>query len=510
MHISMIQLPLSFLVVLLSVAAFLLLPETIPAGGGFGFDGVTYARMVVEVESMIATGELSTYYSQRILPALLVKTGLWVLDLPTSPENIISGFRVLNFSLLSICVLLWFAIAKELKLSTFAYWIGFIGLFACFPNAKQVFYYPVLTDTFAFFIGCALALAYLRKNLILVAIISLVGSFAWQMSAQLGVLLLLSFMVNFKYQAYALEPRLTQVKFFKISLYRFAVYGFLLASLILIALSVSPVDLGILLRGRSFAIDPILRLLTNLPAILLVALALICLLELLLRAKLTIVNDKMIWIYSFVLIAALLFTSKFVISQIGNPDMPQPDMGMIKLVVAMLVGRVTQGMVLLPLVSHFIYYGPVIILLLLLWPLAVKQAFAVGPGALIVLAMFVTLSIFSESRFTLMLWPFVVMVVALASEKIYFQKKAKVLFFSIAILLSKTWLEINQADWPQPDNALLDAWPKSLYFSHHGPWMNWDFYFLQGLFTLFCILVFSWLFSSTPTKFLSFRIRTTN
>jgi hypothetical protein len=511
MQVPLLTLPLSFLAIALTGIAFLVLPETIPAGGGFGYDGVTYAKMVAEIESMIATNELSTYYAQRILPALLVKSGLWLFDLPASPENIILGFRVLNFSLLAACALFWFAIARELKLSTFAYWVGFAGLFACFPNAKQAFYYPVLTDTFAFFIGCALALAYLKKNLLSIAIISLVGSFAWQMSAQLGVLLLLSFLVSFQSQILDIGLAQFRIKIFKVSLYRLIIFGFLFASLTLGVLLALSVDLGLLLRGRSFAVDPFKRLLTNLPTIFMVAFGLAYVLECLLSAKPKLSVDKKLWLYSFVLVAALFLTSKFVISQIGNPDMPQPGGGgMIGLLIAMLVGRVSEGMVLLPLVSHFVYYGPVILLLLLAWPLVVQQAFALGAGFVVVITMFSVLSIFSESRFTFMLWPFVVLVVASASEKISFSRLAKVFFFGLAVFLSKIWLQLNQAEWPQPDYALLNAWPKSLYFSHLGPWMNWDFYVLQGLFALLCILVFSWFFSSSPVSSLSFGRRFSN
>lgn len=45
------------------VIVFLVNPETIPAGNGFGYDGVTYAGMVANLDQMIANGELSSYYA---------------------------------------------------------------------------------------------------------------------------------------------------------------------------------------------------------------------------------------------------------------------------------------------------------------------------------------------------------------------------------------------------------------------------------------------------------------
>jgi hypothetical protein len=43
------------------------------AGLGSGMDGVTYARMVRDLPGMIARGELSTYYAQRVLSSATVR-----------------------------------------------------------------------------------------------------------------------------------------------------------------------------------------------------------------------------------------------------------------------------------------------------------------------------------------------------------------------------------------------------------------------------------------------------
>ncbi len=60
---------MTFLILALGVFNFYF-GEVIPAGGGFGWDGITYEAMVRNLGGMISDGQLSNYYAQRILPSL--------------------------------------------------------------------------------------------------------------------------------------------------------------------------------------------------------------------------------------------------------------------------------------------------------------------------------------------------------------------------------------------------------------------------------------------------------
>src|SRR5450759_2625136 len=67
--------------------------EKVPAGGGFGWDGVLYADMVRNLDSMISGGQLSSYHAQRILPSAIVRSMLLFSEVSMSDTNIIRGFE---------------------------------------------------------------------------------------------------------------------------------------------------------------------------------------------------------------------------------------------------------------------------------------------------------------------------------------------------------------------------------------------------------------------------------
>ncbi|MBC7489927.1 MAG: hypothetical protein H7240_08175 [Glaciimonas sp.] len=75
--------------------------EKVPAGGGFGWDGVYYAEMVRNLDSMINGGQLNSYYTQRILPSAVVRGILLFSGASMSDANIIRGFEVYNSALLT-------------------------------------------------------------------------------------------------------------------------------------------------------------------------------------------------------------------------------------------------------------------------------------------------------------------------------------------------------------------------------------------------------------------------
>lgn len=114
------------------------------------------------------------------------------LGLPLDASHIIAGFQILNILLIMASLGFWMAIAKRIAITRAAYWIGIAGLFLMFPNARQALYYPVTTDTFALMTGLALVWAQVTGRLGVLALFAIVGSFAWQTSSLVGVILLMS------------------------------------------------------------------------------------------------------------------------------------------------------------------------------------------------------------------------------------------------------------------------------------------------------------------------------
>ncbi len=121
--------------------------DKIPAGGGLGYDGTTYGYMVKHLDSILLNGELSPYYTHRIMVPAIVHGMLKLVGATLTDFNIIRAFEVYNLFLLMVATWIWKRISDRSSLSLAGRWIGFAGLFLSFMGSKMVFYYPVLTDT---------------------------------------------------------------------------------------------------------------------------------------------------------------------------------------------------------------------------------------------------------------------------------------------------------------------------------------------------------------------------
>lgn len=184
-----------------------------------------------------------------------------------------------------------------------------------------------------------------------------------------------------------------------------------------------------------------------------------------------------------VLVATVQIIPGMILREISNPALLPPGIvadGYTEILAQLLVLRAREKLLLLSLVAHAVYYGPVFILLAILWRQVIAETVRFGAGFVVMVALFAALSVFAESRFTFLFWPFVVTVVAKVMSAARPGKIALVVFAVATAYFSKLWLRINQAEWPLPDLAGVFEWPKSIYFSHLGPFINGADYVKQG------------------------------
>ena len=168
--------------------------EKVPAGGGFGWDGVIYAKMVRNLDSMISGGQLSSYFSQRILPSFLVRSILLVSKIEMSNINIIRSFELYNLTLLVGACWIWKRVSDNFSLSLAGRWIGFSGIFINFQCSKQSFFNPVLTDVTALFISMLLLLFYTEKKSVALFLTTVIGAFVWPVVSIISGAFLLIFL----------------------------------------------------------------------------------------------------------------------------------------------------------------------------------------------------------------------------------------------------------------------------------------------------------------------------
>ncbi|WP_354078468.1 hypothetical protein [Bradyrhizobium sp. S3.5.5] len=474
-------------IVLVLGVSNLLFGEIVPAGGGFGWDGVTYADMVRRLGSMISNGQLSHYYSQRILPSVIVRSMLTVSGNDLSNQNIIRGFELLNLLALLLGVIIWKRMADLLSIGPSGQWIGFASLFLNYFATKNLMYYPVLTDGVALIVNLLLLLLYLERRALLILIVTIAGSFAWQLTGVYGAILLIS--LNLKLpDVQSVQLPLTpsdgmrndrQMRTFRlfVAIVAAAISIFVLASLTRAIKTGSQFhELGIFLTGA--------------PSLMIVVLALWILIGpvLLSRSPLAMLAD--VPLRFFLLAAAGLLIPHIAFTAISNPDVANPSgiFYVLKLIVFPMTGR---GKFLMPFLSATLLWGPAVLLVILRWKDVSAELRKLGVGPLGIVAATLPLVLVTESRFILGAWPSLVLGLALALNRSGVSNLFKYLFATLTILNTQLWLKFNIAPWEGNDYADLTEFPKQMYFLHYGPWMGWPAYLVQLPLWLFAAYLLS-------------------
>lgn len=490
--------------------------EKVPAGGGFGWDGVIYADMVRNIDSMIREGQLSSYYAQRILPSAIVRSMLLFSGASMSSINIIRGFELYNLILLVGACWAWKRVADTFSLSSSGRWIGFGGIFINFQCSKQAFYYPVLTDVTALFVAILLLLFYVKKKPITLFLTTIIGAFCWPVVSVCGALLLIFLKTELPKEVISPLSLTSTTK--SLSFPFFIKLGgivVLTLSIIgyLILIQKGPVSeqscnvfnnqyqtlanamppsiahlLELVRNGRNPCvlekfITRLEQFLTALPSLsgLFVVLAMLvgsrsfflAAIAALRRAQLSLVG---------LAIAAVLIPF-YIVKAISNPGIANPSS---LLLLIKLILLPPEGKFLLPIVTLTVFWGPTVLLLLLYWKAFCVQARKLGPGVVAILGFSLFLGLVGEPRFMTIAWPFLVLGIVLSLEVSNKKASFRYALTTLTVVYAQFWMRFNLAPWLPPDNAGLQEYPKQLYFMHYGLWMNWWAYIIQ-----FVILILS-------------------
>ncbi|MFT4116879.1 hypothetical protein [Bradyrhizobium sp.] len=464
----------------------ILFGETVPAGGGFGWDGVTYAEMVRRLGAMISDGELSRYYSQRILPSLIVKAMLALTGAEFSNQNIIRGFEILNLLSFVLGVVIWNRMADLLSLGQSGRWLGFASLFLNYFATKNLMYYAVLTDGLALLVSLLMLLLFLERRPLLLLAVTIAGSFVWQLTGFYGAVMLISLNLRLPDDASVRLPS-TAADWTPRDRHMRAFLMFVAAA----AAAVSIVVLLQLVAARKTGsvTHELGIFLTGAPSMIVVVLALWILIGPILlsrRAPLAMLADVPLRLY--LLAGAALLIPQIAFTLLSNPNVSNPSgmLYVLQLVVFPMTGR---GKFLMPFLSATLLWGPAVLLVMLRWKDVSAELHKIGLGPVFVVAITLPLVLVTESRFMLGGWPCLVLGLALALERSGISKPLLYLFAALTILNGQIWLKFNIAPWVGNDYADLTEFPKQMYFLHYGPWMGWPAYLVQ----LPLVLAAAWL-----------------
>lgn len=473
--------------------------EVVPAGGGFGWDGVTYANITKNFPSLLANGELSPYYAQRILPACVVRGMLLASGASFDNLSIIRGFQIYNLALLFLATFIWKRIANRLSITLSGRWLGFCGLFLSFNVSKVFFYYPVLTDQTAFVVGLLLLLYYLESRPVPLLIVTILGAFVWQVVSICGALLLL-----FPREKLPINCGGEAASGFNKpcghiticwgllwgGLLVVSVVGVLAGYFILLWIPADRVGQAIANHGVAWLVQRVgywcSRLFTGLPSLigLIGALWMLVGFPYCYRALLSNLNSIRL---SSILFTTIGFvTPAIIVHAISNPAVPKP-IGF-SLAEAFLLPPI--GKLLLPLVSLAAFWGPMTILICIKWSAFCKEAKLLGLGFVCVIAFNMLLALATEPRFVTLGWPFAVLGGVIAMEQSNKSRSFWWAFATLVVVYGQFWLKLNISPWTGGDSENLSEFPKQMVFMHYGVWMSTASYVLYGISV---ILSLAWL-----------------
>ena len=162
---------------------YILLGEVYPYNGGLTADGFVFSSFIPDFTKSFF---FDIYYVHRILPSLIISICLKLLTLNPSEQKIFLAFQILN--ILSIALSCYFlkSILILLKISLRNQLLAFTLFLLNFGVIKFPFYLPVMTDTFGLMLSTALLYYYLKNNLKLIVILTLLSAFCWPMSYYQG------------------------------------------------------------------------------------------------------------------------------------------------------------------------------------------------------------------------------------------------------------------------------------------------------------------------------------
>ena len=478
--------------------------EIVPVNGGLGWDGVNYAKMTHSIGSMISDGQLSNYYAQRILPSVIVRGLLLVTGASFSTINIIRGFELYNLVLLVATCWLWKRLAHNYSISLAGRWLGFSGLFLSYMGSKQVFFYPVLTDVTAFFVGMLLLIFYVEKRPLALLATAIVGALAWQVVGISGALLL--FFMRYDLPSEVLTPAPDQLLLDTDKFARKIMSWWTI--LLLVSIACVAVLAGVndyinnsrllpvwhsqrLIRRLIEFLVSLEQFFTGLPSLVAVVIALVMLVGSGLFFRVLCAESWKKRLPLVVFAVAALLIPRAIVWAISNPSVKNVSGMKLVLSIALLPPR---EKILLPIVTHIVYWGPLVMLLVIKWKEFCIEARKLGPGYMAIVALSLPLGLCTEPRFITCAWPFFVLGIVLVMEHASMSRSSKYVYSVFTIFYSQFWLPINSAPWT-PDHY---GGYNSLYFMHHGMFMVMDV--MPYIIYVICIsATFLWLADSLRT-----------
>ena len=458
------------------------LGEAIRVNQGLGFDGLLYGWLSFDFWGTVVDHGLTAERAGRILPSVIVGTSLRVVGVEVTPQSVFTAFRVLTIVMVVGVAVLWWAICRHVRLGVGAYWLGYLALFVNFMVLRQMFYVPVGTDAVTFFLATLLAYGFARRSQICMLLAAAPALYTAPTLSYFAIPLLLIPRGGGEVSDVPFEGRRRQSA---------QLFTLMCASL-LAGLSVYLLYGKALVPAQFVESVPPWRAAMPLSIAALAGFVTVGFWFLARAATTLRFRAAAKAISPLGAVALLVF---IVAAQQSYAAMATDPSG--KSLLELLTGdlgvivRGTNAPFCF-IVAHFAYFGPTVAMVLLTFPRMVGEARRRSPLALVALLTLLFMSLTSESRHLLVMYPLVVFLIVASLDFSTIRPAAIVGFGIMAALWSKAWLPLNAADE-------ADQIPTTSYFLHFGPWMPHEVYgwFLAA--AVVTVILFLWLFRTGGT-----------
>lgn len=456
------------LIFLIYFILFNLYGEKVLFNDGFGFAGNTYAQTAQDYYNLFYNRQLSSKLIRRTLHSFIIFTFFKIFNIPITDYNLLNAFAILNIILILASLYCLYKISILLRYNKYQLLVAIIGMFLNFPILKLGYFYTTLSDFMTFFLSIFLLYAYLKNNIYLMVILTIFSAFSHHSVFYISLILVIFFNKDIFHIKKSNNKTINKIAFF-ISL----VISFALLSIINF----------LYFSGRYRFYETLTT-----PTYSIVIFNAILLFVIYLFTLYYILNPIFLYFYTYLIKNKSLKILKIKYLILGI---------VLYLCVTMFqnyfsfqesrssvfrIGQMVTNSIHLPikhLISHIIYFGPIIFIIIYNYKKMVL--FANNNGGLGLLLVLLFIGIFSfntESRQLIAGLPFFVCFAVKTLNNC--DKKFITIFLIMSLFASKFWLPIN-TDWLEGNYGLRY---NVKYFMNFGPWLLTKFYLLQLIFII--------------------------
>lgn len=443
--------------------------EITPIRNGIGYDGHTYAAIVRDPFGIIFGHRLDVHRVQRIVPSIVVYAMLRPFGLSTSNPAILVAFQVLNYVLMAASAFMWWQVTNRLRLSWAAGWIGFLALVVNYGLLKFQAFVPVMTDTAGFALGMALVWCFAFRATRLLPLLAILSAFTWPTAGYAALILYVLTRTDE-------PPRPSRW------------WGVGVTALAAVAIPVLAVRGFRCGRecGSQLMVNSVLPSLVPIAVVFLAAWIYLMFRPLVELATVPNVLRAVHWGRLLIAVTILVVIAK-VQHDLANPSFRTASRTLYNTMVG---GIAKPGGF---LVAHAVYFGPGLLLLIVCWRRVVEMLRGMGVGPVVLTGGFMFLALTNEARILMNVWPWFVLLMALAVDRLRWGVRETSVFALLTLVTSRLWFPIEHG----PRTGDWHKYPDQFYAMSLGLKMTAFSYALFGVCCLLIVGLFVYMVRST-------------